>query len=225
MIQVNKGPGREADLRQSYLHYALLMMVAGSEPEGWIPDGLQGDTTRRGLAVSGLWAAQAGDTAIANPYLAALPTPEQGEFDHPTVEGSLVASFHARLAGLRGDWEAAVRILEPVTGHQAPRSESSTRLPNWIRAEAEEELGRLEAAADLYTQIAEGYRFGDYEVPAYGLTYSFAHRKAALLYGQLGDRDRAIEHWRAFLDAFTQPDSGFEWMVEEGRAELARLEG
>jgi tetratricopeptide (TPR) repeat protein len=101
----------------------------------------------------------------------------------------------------------------------------STRLPNWIRAEAEEELGRLEESAELYAQIASGYRFGDYEVHAYGLTHSFAHRRAALLYGQLGERDKAIEHWRAFLEAFTQPDPEFEWMVEEGMAELSRLEG
>ena len=81
----------------------------------------------------------------------------------------------------------------------------------------------LEQAATLYSQIADGYRFGDYEVNGFGLTYSFAHRKAALLYTQLEDYDRAEDHWLAFLDAFTDPDPEFEWMVEEGRSELERL--
>jgi tetratricopeptide (TPR) repeat protein len=92
-------------------------------------------------------------------------------------------------------------------------------------AEAEEALGNLEAAANLFAGINNGDHFGYHESQALGLTYSFAHQKAARLFGQLGDRDKAIEHWQAFLDAFTQPDPEFEWMVEEARAELERLEG
>ena len=34
-----------------------------------------------------------------------------------------------------------------------------------------------------------------------------------------------VEHYAAFLDAFTDPDPEFEWMVEEAQAELARLAG
>jgi hypothetical protein len=99
----------------------------------------------------------------------------------------------------------------------------STKLPNWARAEAEEQLGHVEQAASLYAEIAGGYRFGDYEVNGFGLTYSFAHRRAALLYAQLEDYDRAEEHWIAFLDAFTEPDPEYEWMVTDARAELERI--
>jgi tetratricopeptide (TPR) repeat protein len=203
----------------------LLTTAAGSDPDASYLEELKTDTTHWAQAVAGLWAVEVGNTILAKSHLEVLPVPQLGEFDLPSVQGSVVAALRGRLAGLRGDWDEAVRVLEPVTGERAPRHMTSTRLPNWIRAEAEEELGRFEEAAELYTQIAEGYRFGDYEIPAYGLTYSFVHRRAALLYGQLGERDKAIEHWRAFLDAFTQPDPEFEWMVEEGRTALARLEG
>ncbi len=58
---------------------------------------------------------------------------------------------------------------------------------------------------------------------ASGLTYSFAHRRLAKLYGKLGQRDRAEDHWLTFLDTFTNPDPEYEWMVEEARAELEKL--
>jgi hypothetical protein len=31
------------------------------------------------------------------------------------------------------------------------------------------------------------------------------------------------EHWAAFLEAFTEPDPEFEWMVEEARMKSERL--
>ena len=58
-----------------------------------------------------------------------------------------------------------------------------------------------------------------------GLTHSFARRRAALAYDQLGNRDEAIEHWRVFLNDFTDPDPDYQWMVDDARTELARLEG
>jgi hypothetical protein len=92
-------------------------------------------------------------------------------------------------------------------------------------AEAEEQQGNLEVAATTFAGIASGEHFTEGDHFSTGLTHSFAHRRAALLYGQLGNTEKAIEHWRAFLDAFTDPDPDFRWMVEEARTELARLEG
>jgi hypothetical protein len=140
-------------------------------------------------------------------------------------QDALTSTLQARIAAHRGDWEAAKGFLEPVTGPRAPRYSGRNQLSHWTLAEAEEALGNLAASANLFAGVANGDHFGYHESQALGLTYSFAHRNAALLYGQLGDRDRAVEHWRAFLDAFTQPDPDFEWMVEEGRTELERLEG
>jgi tetratricopeptide (TPR) repeat protein len=110
-----------------------------------------------------------------------------------------------------------------VTGDRAPRDRDRDRIPLWTLAEAYEELGHLDSAAKLYSGIAAGYRLGGGEVIGFGLTYSFAHRKAALLYVQLEDYDSAEEHWLAFLDAFTDPDPEFEWMTDEARSESERL--
>jgi hypothetical protein len=169
-----------------------------------------------------------GDTAIAASYAAALPAPELEEFRIANMKDALLATLHARVAAIRGNWEQAARILAPVTGDRTPRDarrEATTtqQLSNWLMAEAAEALGDLEGAVRLYSGVAAGHRFSDGSVHGFGLTYSFAHRKAALLYSQLEDYDRAAEHWLAFLDAFTDPDPEFEWMVEEARSELERL--
>jgi tetratricopeptide (TPR) repeat protein len=223
MIEMNQESGRLGYHRRAQVHLLTLTKAAALDPEPWGLEALQNDSTERARVLSGLWAAALGNTALAQSYLNGLPAAELGELDTPSVQGSFVAALFASLSVLREDWEQVVRILEPVTGDRSPRGISSTKLPNWIRAEAEEELGHQEQAARLYAQIAEGYRFGDYEVNGFGITYSFAHRKAALLYSQLDDYDRAEEHWLAFLDAFTNPDPEYEWMVDEARSELERL--
>jgi hypothetical protein len=99
------------------------------------------------------------------------------------------------------------------------------QLAHWTLADVQVHLGEFESAAKTFAGVASGEYFGPEDQRFIGLTYSFAHRRAALLYGQIGNVEKAVEHWRAFLDAFTQPDPEFEWMVEEAQAELARLEG
>lgn len=59
---------------------------------------------------------------------------------------------------------------------------------------------------------------GEDEAILRGFSHSFAHRRAALAYGRLGAREKALEHWSAFLEAFTDPDPDLAWMVEEARA-------
>jgi tetratricopeptide (TPR) repeat protein len=224
MIRTNQRPGREFMHRRAHLNLLIVTIAGGLTAEAWDLERLQADTTEEGRALSGLWAAALGDTALAKSYLDGLPVPEFGEFAAPTHHEATVAALNARLAGRRGDWEEAVRWLEPVTGDRTLRvARAHTQLLNWVVAEAHEEVGHLDSAAKLYSGIADGYRFVFDEVNGFGLTYTFAHRKAALLYTRLEDYDRAEEHWLAFLDAFTDPDPEFEWMVEEARSELERL--
>jgi tetratricopeptide (TPR) repeat protein len=224
MIRTNQRPGRELIHRRAHLNLLILTIVGGLTAEAWDLERLQADTTEEARVLSGLWAAELGDTAFARSYLEELPVPEFGEFAPSTHQEATVAALHARVAGRRLDWEEAVRLLAPVTGDRTPRGQlAHTQLLNWVVAEAYEELGHLDSAVKLYSGIADGYRFVFDEVNGFGLTYSFAHREAALLYGQLGQDAEAIEHWRAFLDAFTDPDPEFEWMMEEARVELERL--
>jgi hypothetical protein len=204
----------------------MLTTAAGLAPEPWHLEGLQADTTVWARVVSGLWAVQSADTALAESYMNSLPALASGEFGSLSEEEALVATFHARIAGSRGDWNEAARLLEPITGYRLWFPHGLLGIPNWLLSEAEEERGRLGPAAESYIASGGiGLTIHIDEVRYFGLTYSFAHRKAALLYGQLDQHAKAVEHWQAFLDAFTDPDPDFEWMVEGARAELARLEG
>jgi hypothetical protein len=84
-------------------------------------------------------------------------------------------------------------------------------------------VGNLEQAARLFARITAGHWFADYEVNAFGFTYSLAQPSAARLYTQLGEPERALEYWQVFLRAFTDPDPEHVRMVEEARAEVERL--
>ncbi len=225
MIEVNQGSGAQRDHLRAQENLLILTKAAGLDPAAWQLDGLHADTSEWARALAGLWAGESGDTALALSYCDALPTLRLGEFDTPRAHDALVAALHARVSWLGGDRDEAVRMLAAVTGERTPRAEGHAQLPNWIAAEMAEDLGQLDSAARLFGGIAAGYGFSDYDVNGFGLTYSFAHRKTALLYGQLGQSKAALEHWRAFLDAFTDPDPEYEWMVEEARTALARLEG
>ncbi len=226
LIDTNHESGRAEGHRAGQLSLLILTEVADLDPAAWRLEILQADTTEQTRAISGLWAADLGDTALARAYRDGLPDSALGEFDRPDAQDALLATLDARLAGLTGDWDSAVRLLEPVTGGRSPRPGGvAAQLPRWFVATAEEALGRRDSAARYFSDLAAGYRLAFAEVLKFGLTYSFAHRRAAILYSQLGQNDLAMDHWRAFLDAFTQPDPDFEWMVEEARAELARLGG
>jgi tetratricopeptide (TPR) repeat protein len=170
--------------------------------------------------LSALWALHLGDSA--EPVLP--DTPSWNPKHDPVALLSPVGAWHllyqARLAASREEWATVVEVLRPVlTPGPWEQFQSPRPLMEWTIAESLENLGMPDSATVHFAALAEApwiFR---------GYTYSFARRRAALLYGQIGDRQKAIDHWRIFLEAFTDPDPDLEWMVEEGRAELARLEG
>jgi serine/threonine-protein kinase len=224
-MQMEERLGRKAPYRVAQLDGLTLKVVSEADGEVWPLDGLEADTTEEARALMGLWAAELGDTLTARANLQDLPKEDLDEFERVSAQQALVALLEGRLSGLGGDWETAVRHLRPVSGTRAPRAYGRNQLLHWVLGDAEERLGNLEAAAATFAGLAARRYFGEYDHRSVGLTYSFAHRRAALLYTQLGDHEKAIDHWRAFLEAFTDPDPEFEWMVEEARAELERLQG
>jgi tetratricopeptide (TPR) repeat protein len=50
-----------------------------------------------------------------------------------------------------------------------------------------------------------------------------AHWRRARIYGALGDREQAVQHYQRFVDLWRDADPEFQSMVEEARSELARL--
>jgi hypothetical protein len=168
---------------------------------------------------------EVGDPAAAASYLGETASPGPTEFERVTPLQTAIALLEARLAIREGDYVGAADHLRQVTVDRAVIFLGDNQLPHWTLVEAEEQLGHLGAAASLFEGLANGEHAGTGDVFNRFITHSFAHRRAALLYAQLGDRENATKHWRAFLDALTQPDPEYEPWVEEAQHELARLEG
>jgi tetratricopeptide (TPR) repeat protein len=205
-----------------------LSFASGVTPEDFGLSPIPLDTLGQGKPLTGLWHLQLREVSEALTLARTVARPDTGaSVLIPGTHGPELL-FFAWLEREEGDWEAAIEILESQSGHEPWRESRDYRfLVGWTVAEAFDELLMPDSAAVHYGRLAnplgdEGY----WAVPWFrGFTHSFAHRRAALAYGQLNRREEAIEHWNAFLDAFTRPDPEFESLVEEARAELARLEG
>ena len=164
------------------------------------------------------WAASTGDTATARELLAALSEPAG-----PVTTSALrQRQVEATIAGVEGQWGRVIELLGSFAWEGVPTGGADQAL-RWAVAEAHERMGRADSAAAYFDLVTTYTRMGLMVQFRRGTTYSFAHRRAALLYTQLQDLDTAEEHWLAFLDAFTNPDPEFEWMVDEARGELERI--
>jgi tetratricopeptide (TPR) repeat protein len=181
------------------------------------------DTTAWGLAAHARWAAITGDTVAARRSLSLLTAkPAEDIIRYGEVPDFLEAAIAAQ--GER--WAEVVELLAPsaTRGHDIGYLEIQTSriARQWLVADAYERLGRPDSAAPFLERIVAPEGSAG-EIRRRGLMYSFAHRRLALLYTQLEEFDRAEEHWLEFLDAFTDPDPEFQWMLDEARTELEKL--
>jgi serine/threonine-protein kinase len=180
-------------------------------------------TTARGLATHARWAAFTGDTAAARRSLSTLVARPAEDV---TRYGEVPVFIEAAIAAQGDRWAEVVELLAPsaTRGHDIGYLEFQTNRieRQWLVADAYEQLGRPDSAASFLERIVAPEGSGG-EIRRRGLTYSFAHRRLARLYTQLEESDRAEEHWLEFLDAFTDPDPEFQWMLDEARSELERL--
>jgi tetratricopeptide (TPR) repeat protein len=127
------------------------------------------------------------------------------------------ALMDAGVAMRRGDWQAAAANLEPIAHSLHEQGYGGLHDPSligWVLADVYAQLGQLEPAVLQLEAVLQG--------PTW-YTYSAAHFKLGQLHGQVGDTAKSVEHYGTFLDAFTDPDPEYEWMVEEARAEVERL--
>jgi hypothetical protein len=53
-----------------------------------------------------------------------------------------------------------------------------------------------------------------------GFIHPAARFRLAGLLAAAGEREEAREHYRIFLDTFTDPDPELQWMVDQARAAL-----
>jgi tetratricopeptide (TPR) repeat protein len=117
-------------------------------------------------------------------------------------------------------------MLGPLARAPTPPSRllAVKQLVRWTMARVFERTGQRDSAAAWLERIAHwgGERWWD-DFELRGLTYSFVHFKLGTLYTQLGRYDEAKQHYATFLDAFTDPDPEYAWMVTEARAKLEEL--
>jgi DNA-binding SARP family transcriptional activator/tetratricopeptide (TPR) repeat protein len=121
----------------------------------------------------------------------------------------------------RGDWPVVVETLEPVAaGIHEPGVGSMAGdddLVWWVLAQAHLESGRPDAAIPYLQSVLERPRFRLRGWMLQGYVHPAARFELARAYAQVGDARKSREHYRAFLDLFTDPDPEFAWMVEEAQ--------
>lgn len=121
----------------------------------------------------------------------------------------------------RGEPERAIGRFEAMELNVANTMTFASELytlafPRFLRAMSLQEAGRGEEAIGWFATL---------EVSPYELVFRApSHLHRAEIYEQSGDRERAIEHYRAFVELWEDADPELQPRVEQARAALARLE-
>jgi tetratricopeptide (TPR) repeat protein len=174
----------------------------------------------RSYAFHGVSAALAGDSIELKRVLArfrmARDSATSELFEH--AYEPLFAFLEAELAKQRDDWGAAAERLAPIVRKLGQPGYGLILWWDehlwWALADVYTHLGHPDSAIVQLEAIVE-------RPPRWA--YSAAHLKLGQLYSQVGDTAEALDHFRTFLEAFTDPDPEYVWMVEEARAEVERL--
>jgi tetratricopeptide (TPR) repeat protein len=217
---------RSPGITRQHESYQLLLAIAAGRSVPTLSPLTANDTTTFGMIHRALYAAAAADTGVARRLLLridALPTAQRAQY------GSGPEVAHAWMAAHAEQWDLILPLLAPAVRWRRPHAPTGHLqyggIVQWLLGEAYERVGRPDSAAARFDVLATLHTAGEINHRLYpaGYAYSFANFRAGKLYAQLGDYDRAEEHWLTFLDTFTNPDPEYEWMVEEARYRLEKL--
>jgi serine/threonine-protein kinase len=201
----------------------LLRIVSDGEiAQGWFPVSEADRATTRTLRA--LWAAAAGDSTGARREIG---DPSIWQFRDSAAVGNGPELVEALVSAHASEWRDVVDRLGPAAwqGEHDPAllDRPSSLMMRWLVGDAYDQLGWPDSAAAYFERITEPSDMPPAHFALRGLTFSFAHRRLALLYGQLGDTNTAVDHWNAFLRAVVRPDSVTLQLVRDARRELAQL--
>jgi tetratricopeptide (TPR) repeat protein len=143
-----------------------------------------------------------------------------GTLEAGTLGVDLARMVEGYAAWLRGDTPRALARFEAMPMQSAYpllliSDLYSHGFARYLRARTLQDVGRVEEAERWY---------GSLSANPYELVYRGpVHLHLAEMREQAGDREGAIEHYRAFIDLWKDADPELQPMVEEARAALARL--
>jgi serine/threonine-protein kinase len=216
--------GATPDVKRWYYRARLLLAVTSGHSVPSLPNDIAADTTVAARATVALGEAIANDTARARAALAPVISASSDDLRR-LGNGPRLAEAWLDARGAR--WAAAtddIALAATVGEHDSALLDRAGSLSmRWLAADAYAQRGRVDSAAALLELAIKPERITGQEYALRGLVVSFAHRRLAQWYMTLGKRNEAVTHWRAFLDAFTEPDQDLASLVAEARRALAQL--
>jgi len=221
----------------SVLPYApeqpLVLQALRDEMESWdaavpprqtmyfvLPASGEFPTTR--LYLLGILCAQLGDSSEALRHADALERASSDE-QGTTLGSDLALGVRAEVARLASEPAVALGHLERIRGHISSFASYASPFAGmarerFLRAELLRRLGRDLEALSWYAAIGDG--------AAYDFAYlGPAQLGQAEIHYERGNREQALEHYRRFVELWSDSDPEFEPMLSNARARIAELEG
>lgn len=206
---------------RAFEYVLRLAVVSGQNPPNLDLSHLKEDTSVLARILSNLWELHLGHDRGTD-----LPK----NFEETRGADEEVSADVESLARLLEAWELcsdgdsleAIDLLKPALAPGPWKDFEYVRpLLEWTMGDLYEGIGALDSAAVHFQRLAAFPLYGP-DNPLRGLTHSFAHHRAAFLYGRLGQAKDAKRHREVFLRDFSDPDPELEWRVEEAQATTAR---
>ena len=165
----------------------LLLAAARGRTPGPTPAWLLADTTTGGVLAAGLWAAMAGDTSTAAARLTTLqqlPAVRLKRLGHGACPDSRIQPRGS------GRWSEVVAQLAPAAAAGEPDGgdldQVSAMAVRWLMGDAYYRMGKADSAAAMYERVLDPSRTPFSHLALRGLVHSFASRRLALIYEELG---------------------------------------
>jgi tetratricopeptide (TPR) repeat protein len=212
------------DVARWFYRARLLLALASERRLPLVRGALESDTSTAGLVTAGLAAAMRNDTAVARRGLRAVRAASTGE---QRRLGSGPQLIEAWIEAHAGNWGRAAELIAAP----AIRGEHDTAILDrvgslslrWLAAEAYARTARVDSAIAVLELAIRPERMPGNEFALRGLVVTFARRRLAQLYAAEGKPEDAARHWRAVLDAMTEPDPELIRFVTEARTALREL--
>ena len=200
-----------ATLRDSFGQISAARDLADSSVR---PDRARDPAVALDIYFPGLLSARIGDSSVARLHEKRLEALARStDSISARLPRSLAASLRAQIAWAAGDRNQALVALQPVADARASTVDFLDGFDRFALAELLRESGRLEESLGWYESIAD---VSIQQLPYLGPSYL----RLAQVYERLGNRRRATEYYRRFVDFWSACDADLAPLVAEARRHL-----